>query len=376
MEKEKTSDSSPLSETCKGTVAQVMSRQVSVQVKNKRVTCPFPDSLILDKNSLTVGDKAELILLGEQYRIVRILPRKNGLYRGSRYSEGEEIIVAANVDLILAAVTGEAVLKENGYLDQAFLAAKRTGVGLGVVVSKWDLVSEKDRPLVKDKLQPYEKQAEFVLYGTGETLVSSIAGKRTVVVGESGSGKTRLIQTLLSAQGGKKMVLERSPGTRAGILYKGSNGTILIDTPGFRDFALSARTEEEKFMEIKEPKKIDYRNTACLESFSCKACGKPVVAEGAGSRHRNHCPSCLSSVHVDNEPGDRASGCGGVMEPVSVWVRGDGEWALIHRCKTCGALSSNRIAADDSPLKLMSIAIKPLANPPFPLELLERLVDK
>lgn len=47
------------------------------------------------------------------------------------------------------------------------------------------------------------------------------------------------------------------------------------------------------------------------------------------------------------------------MEPVAVWVRKGGEWAIIHRCKRCGALSSNRVAADDNPMKLMSIAMKP-----------------
>ena len=30
------------------------------------------------------------------------------------------------------------------------------------------------------------------------------------------------------------------------------------------------------------------------------------------------------------------------MEPVAVWVRKGGEWAIIHRCKRCGKLSSNR----------------------------------
>ena len=69
----------------------------------------------------------------------------------------------------------------------------------------------------------------------------------------------------------------------------------------------------------------------------------------AGSDHRNHCPNCLSSLHVDEEPGDRASDCGGIMEPVAVWVRKGGEWAIIHRCKRCGKLSSNRVAADDKP---------------------------
>ena len=93
----------------------------------------------------------------------------------------------------------------------------------------------------------------------------------------------------------------------------------------------------------------------------------------AGSDHRNHCPNCLSSLHVDEEPGDRASDCGGIMEPVAVWVRKGGEWAIIHRCKRCGKLSSNRVAADDNPMKLMSIAMKPLCAPPFPLDYIEEM---
>ena len=37
------------------------------------------------------------------------------------------------------------------------------------------------------------------------------------------------------------------------------------------------------------------------------------------------------------------------MEPVAVWVRKGGEWAIIHRCRLCGKLTSNRIAADADP---------------------------
>lgn len=101
-----------------------------------------------------------------------------------------------------------------------------------------------------------------------------------------------------------------------------------------------------------------------------------ITPEDAGSQHRNHCPRCLSSVHVDDSPGDRASLCGGTMDPISVWVRKNGEWAIIHRCRSCGALSSNRIAADDNPMLLMSIATKPLAFPPFPLWQLSGITDE
>ncbi len=56
------------------------------------------------------------------------------------------------------------------------------------------------------------------------------------------------------------------------------------------------------------------------------------------------------------------------MEPVAVMVRGSGEWVLIHRCSSCGELKANRTAADDNPLLLLRIAVRPLAQPPFPLD--------
>ncbi|MDE7294788.1 MAG: RNHCP domain-containing protein [Oscillospiraceae bacterium] len=120
-------------------------------------------------------------------------------------------------------------------------------------------------------------------------------------------------------------------------------------------------------------KKIIYKNTNESDGFTCKFCGWAVSPEGGGTHHRNHCPNCLSSLHLDNEPGDRAADCGGIMEAVGVWVRSGGEWAVIHRCKRCGEIHSNRVAADDSPVKLMAIALRPLANPPFPPERIEEI---
>ena len=55
----------------------------------------------------------------------------------------------------------------------------------------------------------------------------------------------------------------------------------------------------------KSYKKGYYKSHACNESFTCKVCGRLVVPNGAGSDHRNHCPYCLSSQHLDIEPGDR-----------------------------------------------------------------------
>ena len=112
------------------------------------------------------------------------------------------------------------------------------------------------------------------------------------------------------------------------------------------------------------------------QSFICKSCGAEISLEGAGSQHRNHCPHCLCSVHLDNAPGDRAADCGGIMEAIGVWVRGNEEWALLHRCQKCGVIHSNRIAADDNILKLLSLAVKPLATPPVPLKFLTQMLDE
>ena len=66
--------------------------------------------------------------------------------------------------------------------------------------------------------------------------------------------------------------------------------------------------------------KYTVRQSADTETFTCAVCGRTVTSAGAGSLHRNHCPYCLSSVHLDDQPGDRAAECGGIMEIVGVWA--------------------------------------------------------
>ncbi len=110
-----------------------------------------------------------------------------------------------------------------------------------------------------------------------------------------------------------------------------------------------------------------YRHRGPSEGFICRHCGRGVNPCQYGSQHRNHCPYCLWSLHVDDAPGDRASHCKGSMQPLAVWVRQDGEWAIIHRCASCGCLKSNRIAGDDDPWALMALAAQAISRPPFPI---------
>lgn len=81
------------------------------------------------------------------------------------------------------------------------------------------------------------------------------------------------------------------------------------------------------------------------EQFTCAHCGVGV-AEG-GARVRDHCPACLCSLHVDVVPGDRASDCGGVFDPVDLALEGRAGVVITYRCRDCGASHRNRAHPDD-----------------------------
>ena len=88
-------------------------------------------------------------------------------------------------------------------------------------------------------------------------------------------------------------------------------------------------------METKRFTKID-------ENFICEHCGKEVQPLGYTSR--NHCPNCLWSKHLDVLPGDRASDCGGLLEPVGAVVDAKKGYIIIHRCTKCGEIRRNKAA--------------------------------
>ncbi|MFD1411535.1 ribosome small subunit-dependent GTPase A [Lapidilactobacillus gannanensis] len=107
----------------------------------------------------------------------------------------------------------------------------------------------------------------------------------------------------------------------------------------------------------------NFEQQACGDSFICQNCGRAVLPENAGTKQRNHCPYCLASLHVDHRPGDRSALCHGIMDAISIWTRANGEQALIHRCRECGQLVSNRIAADDDAQLLAQLATQPGVQP-------------
>lgn len=76
--------------------------------------------------------------------------------------------------------------------------------------------------------------------------------------------------------------------------------------------------------------------------FICLNCGKEVLPLGYTSR--NHCPFCLYSIHIDENPGDRASTCLGILEPISAYPDAKKGYIIVHKCKKCGEIRRNKAA--------------------------------
>ncbi|MEL7603985.1 MAG: GTPase RsgA, partial [Bacillota bacterium] len=345
-------------------VAGILNKEVKILAGGAERSC-LPGSLGAGEGAPVVGDWLEAEELGNgQCRALRALPRKGAVCRGNRRVPGTETLIAANVQLLLAVVTADYLRNQAGFVEAALIAAKRSGVAAGVFVSKWDLLDPHAQEQLRSKLALYEATADFVHAGSTleyqEPLVKAVRSKTVLVVGDRGCGKTSLIARSLAASTETEGSRERIASTHSSVLKVGGD-TLWIDTPGFRDFALPRVTAEERdgvfpeiaapaeqcyfsncthvhetdcqvlaalrkkeirrerydaYQKLCEPKsaavpvpRVDYRRAACAESFTCKVCGTLVVPEGAGSQHRNHCPHCLSSMHVDEEPGDRACLC-------------------------------------------------------------------
>lgn len=90
-----------------------------------------------------------------------------------------------------------------------------------------------------------------------------------------------------------------------------------------------------------------------IEDFVCSKCGLAICGNG----YTDHCPHCLWSRHVDNKPGDRAAGCGGLMEPRELEIKG-GESNILYQCQKCGYCHKVKVAKNDNFEALLEISKK------------------
>ena len=121
---------------------------------------------------------------------------------------------------------------------------------------------------------------------------------------------------------------------------------------------MSEKTRNGRFKDRKKLNKISRRLIMQdrSSSFRCIHCKADVPTNAVGTAHRNHCPLCLWSRHVDESIGDRKSDCLASMKPIGLTVKNTGgELMVVHKCLKCHKISKNRIVADDNTYILFSL---------------------
>lgn len=402
----------------KGMVTWISQSQCKVLSDGELYVCLLSQDV---ESSLVVGDIVSFTVVNEKDYIIKNLHIRQSFF--ARINDNppyNQQLLAANIDAVVIVVAPNKKAIKTKLIDRCLISAKRGGVDALICLNKIDLIDSEVVDLLDNDLQVYRELQLPIQKCSAETgegidaLKEVLSGKKVVFVGHSGVGKSSLINAL--APQAKLVIGEvrESDGrgrhtTTSSKIVQLSDGTCLIDTPGFKSFSIGDKAltdlqyyfdefneyrDKCKFTDcshtdepncqikwaVREGKISRKRYESYLRllgkdpsplsktAFKCIHCGSMVSPNDAGTKHRNHCPHCLYSLHLDFNPGDRAACCGGVMEPVAVWVRKGNEWAIIHRCQECSALSSNRIAADDNEFLLLSLAVKPLSTPPFPLE--------
>ena len=79
---------------------------------------------------------------------------------------------------------------------------------------------------------------------------------------------------------------------------------------------------------------------------------------------RDHCPRCLSSIHIDNLPGDRANPCRGILKPIQTLPDSKKGFIIVYKCEKCGETVRCRAALQGDSPDDMNLLIK-LTNAGF-----------
>jgi DNA-directed RNA polymerase subunit RPC12/RpoP len=89
-----------------------------------------------------------------------------------------------------------------------------------------------------------------------------------------------------------------------------------------------------------------------IEDFVCENCGTKVIGDG----YTDHCPNCLWGKHVDEAiPGDRASGCKALMEPIRTNYQND-SFKIFYKCLGCNHEFWVREGKGDNREKLIELS--------------------
>jgi ribosome biogenesis GTPase len=211
--------------------------------------CVVPSEIAArQKSALAVGDRVVIEVADGVCRLAEILPRRTVLSRPDPINPHRQRLIAANIDVVIHVVSVRKPPLRARLIDRYLIAIQRGGAQPLICVNKIDLVPPEERATELAPLETYRALDVPVIACSAESgegldaLRDAVRGMTCALVGHSGVGKSSILNALderLQIATGE--LHRRGTGrhtTTTSTLHDLGGGTLLIDTPGIREFGL------------------------------------------------------------------------------------------------------------------------------------------
>ncbi|WP_321308688.1 ribosome small subunit-dependent GTPase A [Marinifilum fragile] len=237
-----------------GRISTVNKTNYIVIHENGIKACELAGNLMfgLDENEKPkTGDWVLFVDYGDLGIISKVLPRYNCLSRQKSGKEIAEQIIAANIDYAVIVQCLEIGLNLRR-LERTLVQLQNCNIDPIVLINKTDLlISDEQQKTMSFMIDAYQAIPISAYHGNNMKLLKDqiLTGKSYVFIGASGVGKSSIINSL--QEGNDIKTGEISQATMKGAhtttsreLYILKRGGVVIDTPGTREFGLTASSSE------------------------------------------------------------------------------------------------------------------------------------
>lgn len=242
-------------EAREGTVVRRSSDHAQVVAGEETFRCVLRGRMRESGETVVVGDRVLFRTLGTDEGVIEdVLPRKSILARRS-LRKGDRAY-AANIDQVLVVASAAEPKLRPSLVDRILIAAERDGLDPVICLNKIDLDPKGQARAV---LAVYRDLGYRVIetsvpldlgFEGSDGLRAILRDRSTILTGHSGVGKSSILNALIP--GLALRVGEVSRATAKGkhattevSLIPLSGGGFVVDTPGFREFAIGGLALEE-----------------------------------------------------------------------------------------------------------------------------------